>query len=186
MRHCNNDEIVTIMKSIKFATAFLTALLAAYPAIARDEPAPARAPVFQHLIDCRAITDTGARLACYDREVAALADAEAAKNVVIIDKEQIRGAKRSLFGLTLPSFKLFAGNDNEDVGQIESRITSARDGTDGWIVGLADGSMWRQIDTKPFIREPKPGLDVVVRRASLGSFMMRVGGAPGVRVKRVM
>lgn len=163
------------------------ALLAAGPSHAEPQRATGRAPVFQKVVDCRAITAADARLACFDREVQALVEAESTKSVVIVDKEQIRDAKRSLFGLTLPNFKIFAGSGGgEEVAQVESRIISAHEGVEGWVIGLADGSVWRQIDTSPFPRIPKPGLDVVVKRASLGSFMMRVGGSPGIRVKRVL
>lgn len=156
------------------------------PAMAKEEKAPGRAQLFQRLVDCRAIKETADRLACYDREVASLDAAERSKDLVIVDKEQVREAKRTVFGLALPSIKLFGGNDGaEEVSQIESRIASARESVEGWTIWLADGSIWRQADTSPIYRTPKPGIDVIVKRAALGSYIMRVGGSPGVKVKRV-
>ncbi len=170
---------------MKLVCAALLAGVAIAPAMAK-ETASGRAQLFQRLVDCRAIKETADRLACYDREVASLDAAERSKDVVIVDKEQVREAKRTIFGLALPRIKLFGGGDEADeVSQIESRITSAREGVEGWTIWLADGSIWRQADTNPFYRPPKPGLDVIVKRAALGSFIMRVGGSPGVKVKRV-
>jgi hypothetical protein len=139
------------------------------------------------LVDCRAIGEALARLACFDREVAVLDAAEKTKSIVILDKEQVRDTKRTLFGLSLPRLNLFDGGDEANqVEQIQSKITSAREDANGWTIGLADGSVWRQIDVRAFSRSPKPGLDAIVKRASLGSFMMRIESAPGVRVKRIL
>ena len=88
--------------------------------MAKEEKAPGRAQLFQRLVDCRAIKETADRLACYDREVASLDAAERSKDVVIVDKEQVREAKRTIFGLALPRIKLFGGDDDADeVSQIE-------------------------------------------------------------------
>jgi hypothetical protein len=172
-------------KTMKLVCALLLAGIVITPAMAK-ETAPGRAQLFQRLVDCRAIKETADRLACYDREVASLDAAERSKDVVIVDKEQVREAKRTIFGLALPNIKLFGGGDDADeVKQIESKITSAREGVEGWTIWLADGSIWQQTDTNPFYRTPKPGLDVIVKRAALGSYIMRVGGSPGVKVKRV-
>ena len=172
---------------MKLVCAVLFAALAMSPVEAKEEQPPARAHIFQRLVDCRSVAEAAARLACFDREVAVLDAAESAKSVVILDKEQVRDARRTLFGLALPSLKLFGGGgEGDEVAQIESKVASAREDADGWTIGLADGSVWRQIDARPFSRRPKAGLDAVVKRASLGSFMMRVEGAPGVRVKRIL
>ena len=67
--------------------------------------------------------------------------------------------------------------------RIQDRVGAG--GSEGWTIWLADGSIWRQADTNPIYRTPKPGLDVIVKRAALGSYIMRVGGSPGVKVKRI-
>lgn len=171
---------------MKLVFAALLSGIVLAPAMAKEDDALGRAPLFQRLVDCRAIKETTDRLACYDREVASLDAAERSKDVVIVDKEQVREAKRTIFGLALPRIKLFGGGDKSDeVSQIESRITSAREGVEGWTIWLADGSIWRQADSNPIYRTPKPGLDVIVKRATLGSYIMRVGGSPGVKVKRI-
>ncbi|QNA85645.1 hypothetical protein G4G27_17880 [Sphingomonas sp. So64.6b] len=171
---------------MKLFCAVLLGGIVASPVLAKEKEPPVRAQAFQRLVDCRTIKDSAARLACYDTEVATLDAAETSKDVVIVDKEQLRQAKRTLFGLSLPSIKLFGGDDDDAVAQIESKIASASEDVNGWTIRLVDGSVWRQIDSKPFYRLPKAGLDVVVKRAALGSYMLRVGGSPGVRVKRVI
>jgi len=153
------------------------------------ETAPERTPSFQHLIDCRALKDDAARLACYDRAAASLDDAVAKKEVVIVDKQQMREARRGLFGLSLPSFHLFGRNDEQgtdEVMQIEGKIVSASPDVDGWRIKLDDGSVWTQTDGKPTFKNPRPGVSVVVRRGALGSYILRVDNAPGVKVRRVL
>ncbi|MEO9133100.1 MAG: hypothetical protein ABI240_18080 [Sphingomonas sp.] len=167
----------------------LVAAAFATPAIGKQSEAPGRAQAFQRLVDCRSVKDAADRLACYDREVASLDAAEKAKDLFIVDTDQVRETKRSLFGLTLPHIKLFGDtNDNDpaSVAQIESKIGSSHEGLNGWTIRLEDGSVWQQIDTEPFARTPKVGLDVIVKRGALGSFVMRVAGSAGVKVKRVL
>lgn len=164
-------------------------ILLAGTTVADADTPPGRTPAFQHLIDCRALKDDAARLACFDRAAASLDDAVAKKEVVIVDKQQVREAKRGLFGLSLPSFHLFGRGDEQDaeeVAQIEGKIVSATPDVDGWRIKLDDGSVWTQTDGKPTFKNPKPGVSVVVRRGALGSYILRVDNAPGVKVRRVI
>ena len=171
---------------MRFSNFLWMAALTATPLSAADKPAHSRAPAFQRLVDCRSVKDSAERLACFDREVAALDTAERTSEIVVVDKEQVRKTKRGLFGLSLPNIKLFGDNDNsEEVAQIESRIASASEGVDGWTIRLEDGTVWRQTGTDPFYRTPKAGLAAIVKRGALGSFVIRVGGSPGVKVKRI-
>lgn len=149
----------------------------------------------QQLYDCRAITDPAARLACFDRQVAALAAAEQAREVRIIDREAVREAQRGLFGLSLSGIgNLFGGGndddeeeraDNDVVTQIESTLTSVARGENGRLVlVLENGQRWIQTDTGRGGRTPRAGEPVVIRRAALGSFMANIGERPGIRVMR--
>ena len=48
-----------------------------------------------------------------------------------------------------------------------------------------DGAVWRsQIDEEFLSRRPHEGSKIVITRAMMGSFMLRVDGQPGVRVHR--
>ena len=55
------------------------------------------AKIFTDVLQCRAITDAQARLACYDRSVGALAQAQQRKDVFVADKEAI-GCKTIIEG----------------------------------------------------------------------------------------
>jgi len=170
---------------------WLTSMAAAAgaPAMAREAPPPGRAAVLQHVVDCRAIPEDAQRLACFDHEVAALDAAEKDKQVVVVDREQVRAARRTLFGLPLPNLHLFGGNDDHDANeivQIEGKIASASPDTDGWRIRLEDGSVWVQTDGKPIFRTPQPGLGAVVKHGALGGYFLSVAGAPGVKVRRVL
>ena len=89
----------------------------------KDRDAPSTPPpVFQAVLDCKSVADAAERLACYDRTVGAMAAARETKDLVIADRETMREARKGLFGLSLPSIKLFGGGDSEDVKAIESTI----------------------------------------------------------------
>ena len=139
----------------------------------------------KRLMDCRAITVADQRLACFDRESAAVEAAIASKDLVFVDREKARQAKRSLFGFSVPSFGgLFGGGDDE-VTQIESTVKSTGHNVDGgWIITLADGSVWSQTDDWPGL-DPRPGKKVIVKRAALGSYRLSIPGQNGIKVKRI-
>ena len=167
--------------------AFL-ALLPASAAIgqARSE-APARPELFEALVRCRAITEDAARLNCFDAAAAALQAAAERRDVVVIDRGQVRESRRRLFGLALPRLPIFGGGDDdaEEISSIESNVTSAHQVEFGrWVVRLEDGSTWVQTDNNPIAGRPRSGQPVRVNRGALGSYMMRVNGQPGVRVRR--
>lgn len=146
-----------------------------------------RPQLLTRLIDCRSIADPGARLACYDSAATALDSAERQGDVVVVDRAQVRTARRELFGFELPSsLNLFErGAEPERLDSIETTLTSAREISRGtWSFRLADGSTWVQIDTQSAGTGGRPGDAVRVRRAAMGSYMLAVGRNPAVRVKR--
>ena len=139
----------------------------------------------QRLMQCRTIGSAEQRLACYDREAAAMEQAIASKDLVVIDKEKTREAKRSLFGFSVPSFGGLFGGDDDEVTQIESTVKSTGHNVDGgWIITLADGSVWSQTDDWPGL-DPRPGKKVIVKRAALGSYRLSIPGQNGIKVKRI-
>ena len=183
---------------MRIAPAALSLLLIAAPAAAADKPKEAPPAVVQKLLDCRALTDSTARLACLDAGVAALAGAVENRDVLMADKDQVKKARRSLFGLTLPSFNLF-GTDKDEadrgekkdergaLSEIEATITSARPSrTAGWRIALDDGSVWVQTDNMSFRHDPRAGMKVRIRRAAMGSFLANIDGQTAVRVRRVV
>ncbi len=158
-------------------------------AVAKPTAAPpaGRPEAFDALVKCRAIAEDAARLHCFDEAAAALQQAAEKHDIVIVDRAQIRQTKRTLFGLELPRLSIFGGGEGdkgEEVSQIDGVIASARDTGGRWLVHLEDGSTWLQVDDNVIAIWPKAGQKVLIKRAALGSYMMRVNGQPGVRVKR--
>ncbi len=166
--------------------ALALAALSAAPASARDknDAATAPPPAFQAVLDCQKLADPGLRLACFDRAVGTMAQATAKKDLVIIDRESIRATKRGLFGISLPRIKMFGGNDDVEVNQIESTITATSSRNGFSIFALADGSKWEQTDGR--FTYPKAGQKILVKRGALGGFMARVDGQADIRVIRII
>ena len=179
---CLKIEMSGVVLALAAVVASHGTALARDNAIADATKAPPQ--VYKQLLDCRAIGEPQARLACYDRTAAAMASATDAQDLLIIDRGTVRATKRSLFGLTLPNIKLFGGNDNEEVDQIEGMIRSVYTTRDGAAVFvLADESRWQQTDGSDTFA--KAGQPIVVKRASLGGFMAKVNGQAAVRVMRL-
>jgi hypothetical protein len=172
----------------------LAALLIAAPAAAsaqRGAAPPPRPEAFEALIRCRSIAEPAARLQCFDAAAAALQTAQERREVVVVDRAQVREGRRRLFGLALPRIPIFGGGDDEDeneadrVSTIEGVVASASEDSLGhWVVTLQDGATWVQTDNVALALRPRPGQRVVINRAALGSFMMRVNNQPGIRVRR--
>ena len=83
-------------------------------ASAAPRPRDAAVGVLAELTGCKAIADNTARLACFDAGVAKLAEATARGDVKIVDREDIRATRRSLFGFALPHVAFFKGDDTAE------------------------------------------------------------------------
>ena len=118
----------------------------------------------------RAITDQTQRLACYDGAVAALDQAEQAHNIVVMDKSQVREARRSLFGFSLPKIHLFGSGDDEEVTKIDAVVASTtRDQDNRMIFTIDGGARWHQIDDRTVVGV-KRGVKVTIKEAAFGSY----------------
>ncbi len=162
-------------------------------AFAASGPAPAaRAPELQAIVDCRALADRDARLNCYDAAAAKLDQAEAAGQVVVVDREQVRRVRKDVFGLELPSLDIFSsitkktpGGAGEEVDRLTAVVKTAWRGGDGrWDFELDNGAVWRQVDDSSFANDPRAGSKVEIRKGSLGSFFMKVDGQPAFKAHR--
>lgn len=150
---------------------------------------PKRSAVIEDLAACRGIADGPARLACFDQKVSKLLDAEDKRDVVVVDREQVRETRRSLFGLALPRLAIFGRSEKEEkaeeIDHIETTLVKAYPDPMGrYIFLLTEGGRWHQIDSYEMGRDPKPGDKVVVSRAALGAFRLSVAGKNGVKVRR--
>ena len=68
---------------------------------------------------------------------------------------------------------------------VEGVVASAsEDGLGHWVVALQDGAVLVQTDNNRLALRPRPGQPVIVNRAALGSFLMRITTSPGIRVRR--
>lgn len=186
-----------LSRSVIAITGALGLTTIATAAQAADKPPAPPPAVVQKLLECRSITDTAQRLACLDSGVAALADAVEKRDVVVADREQVKKARRSLFGIALPSFNLFGGGKDDDAGkddtdelgalkEIEATLKGARQGPGrNWRFVLDDGSVWVQTDGRVMPRDPRAGMPIRIRRAAVGSFLANVDGQIAVRVRRL-
>ena len=167
--------------------AMSAAVAGAAAAAPKADKNPAAPAGFVRMIACQSIKDNVQRLACYDREVASVSSANARGDLVVMDKEQVRKTRRSLFGLTLPDLGVFGGGELPgDVDTLETTIRGAKEGPDGkWWFNLAEGGTWVQLDSRDFIVDPAPGQRVRVRRAAMGSYFMNVNKQTGIKVHRV-
>src|SRR5258706_4131839 len=122
------------MRNFVLITAAL-AITAADAANARGPAVTGTPPSVQRLFGCRSIQDNAQRLACFDRETAAVDQAIAKKDIVLIDKVRATAARRSLFGFSVPDFGgLFGGNEDE-VKEIASTVTTySHNVYTGWII----------------------------------------------------
>lgn len=153
--------------------------------------APPRA--LSKLLDCKAITDSAARLSCYDEQVAAIESATQRDEVVVMDKEDVRQTRRSLFGFSMPKLPFFGGGDDDkedgkdenQVTQIDETIKNLRAMPYGiWVFTLEGGSQWQTADPMPY-GTPRAGLKINIKRAALSSYKASVNGWPAVKIKRV-
>ncbi|HEV2079606.1 MAG TPA: hypothetical protein VGR19_06895 [Allosphingosinicella sp.] len=163
------------------------ALTVSTTALAQQQRPAERPPAFKKLVDCRRIADAPTRLACFDREVAAIDAAEAGQELVVLDKAQIKKTRRGLFGLSLPDVGIFGGSGaDEETGAIETTIKRAWQIGDGtWRFELADGAQWVQTDSRNLASDPKPGHEIKIRRAAIGSYLANINKQVAIRVRRI-
>jgi len=155
---------------------------------------PGSADQVDAVIACRTIADGAQRLQCFDAAAARLADATQRRDIVVVDRNQVRETRRRLFGFALPDIRLFGGGgrdhggrdeDAEEVRELRGTVASASNGQGGrWVVTLEDGATWTQVDNQPLAIWPRRGTAVLIRRGLVGNYMMEVAGQPAIRVRR--
>jgi hypothetical protein len=145
-----------------------------------------RAAVLKAVVDCRSVTDSAARLACYDAAAARLDEAEAKGDVVVLDREQTRQARREAFGFTMPSLSIFSrGEAPEKVDRASYTVENAWKTAEGkWVVELDTGGVWRQTDDVDLRRAPHKGSTAEIKTAALGSYFMKIDGQLAMRAHR--
>lgn len=169
------------LRKALIVTVFL--MIVAPCAWGEDQPATVRG--IGKLSACRDITDGTARLACYDREVALFDAAVKERRIAVVNQEEIRKTKKTLFGISLPDIKLFEGNGGPEIKELTAVIKSTRQGEGGRIIfTLEDGAVWVQTDDYPVFYAVKAGQKVILKRGAMGSYFADFEKAVTVRAKR--
>ena len=168
------------------APAMMAVLLLAGAAHAQQPREAAGSALLKGLADCRGVADAAARLACFDQIASRLVAAEQAGEVVVVDRSEVRAARRQAFGFSLPSLDMFARGDRDPaldrVQLVLARATRLPDGA--WLLRTSEGQVWRQTDDRKLSTSPRPGSKAEVRNAAMGSFFMNIDGQRAIRVRR--
>ena len=138
---------------------------------------------------CVGLKDDAERLACYDSAVGRLKQAEEAGEVTTVSREDIEEVRRESFGFSLPSLPRLAlpslGGDEEKLNRITVAVDRVRaDAFGKAIVTLENGQVWRQIDDTRVLEIRRGAEMAEIRRASLGSFKMKLDDGRSFRAKR--
>jgi hypothetical protein len=168
------------------------AVLVAAPAFAAaPSPAvPAAKPVTA-LQACRTLTDAAARLSCYDRAVDALAAATASGDVVVVERTEVRKARKGLFGFTLPRIGFLTGRpdnaeDAADAKELATVVTGSRSiGNGKWRFTVDGGALWETVEVSLGFSDPLPGRKVLIEKGSLGAYFVTVEKGRRVQAKRI-
>lgn len=147
-----------------------------------------QSPLIQSIAGCRSQAEDAARLRCYDQTAGALVDATAQGTVVVLDQEDAKETRRSLFGFRLPKLPLFAGDQSAagEQDEITAKVSSVRKLPHGrWQMKIEDGAVWETTETSSSVSDPDRGTMVVIKRGPLGSYMIRIGGQRALRAKRI-
>lgn len=142
---------------------------------------------FEALKTCRSIAADAERLACFDRAVGVVVAAEESGELRIVDKEAAKQTQRRLFGFSLPDIGLFGDGDKDDeLDELETTITSVRQiRSDAWVFQTEEGAVWQITNTPSRLRALRSGQSVVFKKASLGSYFIRIAGQIGIKGKRI-
>lgn len=138
---------------------------------------------------CRSIADSAERLACFDKAAAELVAARERKDLVVLDRSDVRKTRRSLFGFPLPRIKLFGDGDSqeaekEEIREIDGKVVSvAQVAPDRWSVTLDDNTRWVTAESSRGF-PPRAGESVNIERAALGSYIALFDKRRPMRVRR--
>ena len=142
---------------------------------------------------CVDLTDDAQRLECYDSAVGRLKAAEETGEVVTVTREQVENVKRDTFGFSMPSLPKLTmpkfGNGDKDMTlkEVQIPIKKVDETLRGhFLIYLDNGQIWEQIDDKRVYYSSRRGAEMaLIKKASFGSYMMKMDDGVLFRVKRV-
>jgi hypothetical protein len=140
------------------------------------------------VISCRGERNEQSRLKCYDDAVGVLSSASEQGQILVVDREDVRLTRRSLFGFSLPKLPFFRGDKSQEdePSLLEARIKSARPtGFNKWLVELEDGATWQTTEPDPRGAAPKVGEAIKIRKAAMGSYMITFERSRPLRAMRI-
>ena len=160
-------------------------------AAAADEPRP-RPQAIDALYSCQAIPGTAERLACYDKAVREVRSADTSGEVIFADREQVKKARRGLFGLGNIRLGIFGGGSSDADGQDELKEIKAQVRAidtrryDRWVIVLDDGARWAQTEFARIGPRTEQSKTVTIKRGPLGSYTMVFENGTWMKVKRLL
>ncbi|BDI60408.1 hypothetical protein MACH05_09680 [Qipengyuania nanhaisediminis] len=158
------------------------------PLAAQDQAAPADAGHLDQLRACQAIAVDEERLACFDSAASTMIAASDAGDLRVIDREDIRQTRRSLFGFSLPNIGLFGGGDDDEEEDelFTTTIASVRyTGRTGARFTTAEGAVWEMNNVPRRLRTIRVGDEVEFKPGSFGYYFVRIEGQNGVKGRRI-
>ncbi len=156
--------------------------------------APKNPAVLQKIADCRTVAGDAARLACYDAAAAALGEATAKQDIVVLDREAVRETRKGLFGFSLPRLPFFGGDrgvkdakgdiSREEITEIDGIAAAVRPvGYRQFRIVLEDGAIWQTTEASS-TDTPRVGSKIHIKRAALGSYLLKIDGGRGLKAMR--
>jgi hypothetical protein len=171
---------------------WLAGLFSTPPSFAADPLAP--------LLACRALADSAARLACFDRESGNLAGAPASVAAPASSSKDTGSKETSAketsakdtsakdnFGLSegaVTQKEVAVGARPADINKIDAHlVTVSSTGSGLAIFTLDNGQVWRQIALQEMLA--RPGDEITVTRGLLHSYWLQIKRGRGCKVTRI-
>lgn len=164
---------------------FLPIFMAAATA-AQSSPPGSPPSEISAITACRAINDSGRRLACYDSAMQRLEQAISTKELTVVSRTDIRRTRRSLFGFGLPNIPFLSGGGDEADKQITAKLARVRSlGYGKFQFALEDGAIWETTEPENSGDMPRTGQNVTIKRGALGNYFILFPGMRSVRGRRI-
>ena len=141
--------------------------------------------VIQSLETCASINNSDEAVICFQTETSKLKARIESGEVIVLDRATATLRNQEAFGRReIVRANELVGAEAPD--RIETTLVSSAQRPDGKILfTLGDGSLWVQTDSDPIRFGLRNGSTAVVKRASMGSFMLRIGTGRDIRVSRL-
>lgn len=143
------------------------------------------------LYECAKIKIDSERLQCFDKVVANIAIKEEKNEVFAIDAPKLKEIRKEAFGFKLPSLPKLEmpkiGKEEKEVEEKQIMIANRLGRFGGkYAIYMENGQIWQFIDSDEPNLPKDPPLNVSIRTATMGSYILSFEGRnKGYRVRRV-